>query len=275
VLLLRGDDHHNVYLDAALRNTVDVCAVVVEPGINQRRALRRRGRWIDAVAAEYHHLRRMVLGKNRYRAHYFTHARHDAGLALPPTPDLVVASINAPAVHAIATATQPDVCVITCTTILSPATIDAIGVDIINIHGGHLPDYRGCHCFFFAIRDRQFDKIGSTVHFVNAGIDTGSVIEVARPAISNADTPETLYCKAEHLAAHHLVAWLAVLEDGEPITATPQSFRGRLCLRRHRRPGHDVAMWWQRRTGQLRLPTVDQGRAWQSPATEADGGATH
>ncbi len=135
---------------------------------------------------------------------------------------------------------------------------------IINIHGGHLPDYRGCHCFFFALLEGRFDAIGSTIHYVDRGIDTGDIIQVARPAIDDSDSPESLYCKAERLAARRLVEHLHALRDGRPVLSMPQQFRGRLCLRRHRRPAHDLRFAWRRRTGRLRFPTVREGERWQS-----------
>jgi methionyl-tRNA formyltransferase len=186
----------------------------------------------------------------------------------------MVNSINDPTVADTVVAASPDICVITCTTILSQITIERIGVDIINIHGGHLPHYRGCHCFFFALSDGNFDQIGSTVHFIDRGIDTGDIIEVARPAMSDADNAESLYCRAEHLAAHRLSYWLGELEAGTPLPRESQPFRGRLCLRRHRRPAHDVVFAWRRWSGQLRFPTVGMGEQWQRPGIgEAPGSA--
>lgn len=273
VALLRGDDHHNQYLEALLRSRFEVVAVVVEPGRSQRVALRRRGKLKDAVAAEYHKARRDVLGLNRFRRRFYDDAFMDINLARPaPAGTLAVDSINDPTVTKAVVAASPDICVITCTTILSQATIERIGINIINIHGGHLPHYRGCHCFFFALSAGNFDQIGSTIHFVDSGIDTGDIIEVARPAISNADNAESLYCKAERLAAHRLLYWLERLEEGIPLPRQPQSFRGRLCLRRHRRPSHDVMFAWRRWRGQLQFPTVSEGERWERPSIVAAPG---
>ena len=269
VVLLRGDDHHNDYLDALLRRNFDVVATVIEPGVEQRRILRRPGKWKDAIAAEYHHARRTILGLNRFRANFFAAARAEQGIPFAPEPDLTVSNINDPAVLRLLAAAIPDICVITCTTILSAATIDSIGVNIINIHGGHLPHYRGCHCFFFALSDGNFDLIGSTIHFVDAGIDTGDILEIVRPAINNNDNAESLYCKAERLAAHRLCSLLTGLANGKPIPSTPQAFRGRLCLRRHRRPLHDVVFAYRRLTGRLSLPTVAEGQQWDRGKTAA------
>lgn len=244
-----------------MRERFDVVATIVEPAEAQRKALRRRGKWGDAVAAEYHRARRTILGLNRYRRAVF--ATLLAASPGEPQPTLVVDTINDPCVAATVAFASPDVCVITCTTVLSDATIAGIGTDVINIHGGHLPDYRGCHCFFFALSEGQFDKIGSTIHFVDSGVDTGDIIEVVRPAITASDNAERLYCRAERLAAERLRDLLADLEAGRPLARRPQVFRGRLCLRRDRRPMHDVSFFLRRSTGRLRLPTVADHERWQ------------
>jgi methionyl-tRNA formyltransferase len=258
VVLMRGDDYHNRYLDRLLRSRFDVVLTVVEPGEAQRKALRRRGKWKDAIAAEYHRTRRAVLGLQRYRGRYFDFVPEWSPDEACRLGVLRTAAINTAEVQRAVAAADADVCVITCTSILSPQTIRAVGAPIINIHGGHLPDYRGCHCYFFALYERQFDKIGSTIHFVDEGIDTGDIIEVVRPDIRPSDNAEKLYSRAEKLAAHRVLHWLETLERGEDLPRRPQSFRGRLVLRRHRLPHHDLLFTARRLTGRLQLPTVEQ-----------------
>jgi methionyl-tRNA formyltransferase len=261
VALLRGDDHHNLYLDRRLRERFSVVVTIVEPQGAQRRALRRPGKWRDAAAAEYHRARRTALGLNRYRRRFFADALGSQDMA--PSA-LTVRSINEETVRSRVSSARPDICVVTCTTILSQQTIEAIGCDILNIHGGHLPDYRGCHCFFFALYDGRFDCIGSTIHFIDAGVDTGDIVQVVRPAILPDDNAEKLYCRAERLAADRLCELLAELEAGTPLSRSPQPFQGRLCLRRDRRPMHDVRFVMRRMRGTLRLPHVAEGRRFEA-----------
>lgn len=255
VALLRGDDHHNLYLERLLSSRFYLVALVEESGKAQRRALWRRRRWRDAVAAEYHRLRRKCWGKDRYRKRYFDAKHDDFEIGVVP-PALSVLDINDPKVATSVAAANPALCIITCTTRLDPLTIRKIRIPIINIHGGHLPDYRGCHCYFTAIQDRRFEAIGSTIHFIDHGLDTGDVIEAVRPAIRSDDDPEVLYSRGERLAAQRLVEILGDYSEGKGIVATRQPFRGRLVLRRHRTPLDDVRFWWLRKTGQLLLPDI-------------------
>lgn len=45
---------------------------------------------------------------------------------------------------------------------------------IVNCHPGILPEYRGCTCVEWSIYND--DEVGSTCHFMDAGIDSGAII---------------------------------------------------------------------------------------------------
>ena len=119
---------------------------------------------------------RSLLGLSAYRRRYFADVPDIPAERKAPTHR--VSTINDPKVRQLLREAQPDVTVVTCTTVLTPETIAAAGVPILNVHGGCLPDYRGWYGFFFALYEGAFDKIGSTIHFIDEGIDTGDIIEV-------------------------------------------------------------------------------------------------
>ena len=266
VALLRGDDYHNVYLERLLANGFALVCVVAEPGRAQRKAIWMQHHWVDAFAAEYHRMRRWVTGKKRFRRHYFSSLHDDFSGGSRPSP-VLVESVNDSIVAATVRTSNPDICVITCTTKLDSKTILDIEVPIINIHGGHLPDYRGCHCVFAALTESRFDAIGSTIHFIDVGLDTGDIIEVVKPAVRPTDDAEMLYSRAERLAAQRLVELLKALESGESLPRSPQAFRGKLVLRRSRTPMDDIRFWRARGSGRLVIPNLPGGvprHPWES-----------
>ena len=64
--------------------------------------------------------------------------------------------------------------------ILQPAFIRVPQYGVINLHSGILPDYRGVMATFWAMLAGE-PQIGTTLHhIVDAGIDTGPVIEINR-----------------------------------------------------------------------------------------------
>lgn len=52
----------------------------------------------------------------------------------------------------------------------------------INIHVGITPRYRGVHGGFWAVYEGRSEMVGTTIHLVDPGVDTGEII--AQPAIA-------------------------------------------------------------------------------------------
>lgn len=73
---------------------------------------------------------------------------------------------------------------------------------IINIHPSLLPAYPGLHVIERAFADRV-SETGCSIHYVDAGMDTGPVIAQARVAIHANDTIDTL-TERIHAAEHAL-----------------------------------------------------------------------
>jgi phosphoribosylglycinamide formyltransferase-1 len=75
--------------------------------------------------------------------------------------------------------------------ILSKNFIDKCRFKIINIHPSLLPKYKGLDTHKRAIEAK--DKYaGSTVHYVNAKLDSGKIIIQKKIKIFKKDTPNTL-----------------------------------------------------------------------------------
>jgi hypothetical protein len=107
---------------------------------------------------------------------------------------------------------------------------------------------------FFALLAGDLDGIGSTIHFVDAGIDagidTGDVVEVVRPPAGSLDL-EWLYCQSQRLAIDRLADLLEAWEQGADLPRSPQGTRGRLYRNRDRTPLQDLLLWWRLRSIQF------------------------
>ena len=71
---------------------------------------------------------------------------------------------------------NPDLVLINGTTILKENVLSCTNAKFINIHAGITPKYRGCHGAYWALYNKDRENCGVTVHFVDKGIDTGSII---------------------------------------------------------------------------------------------------
>lgn len=55
----------------------------------------------------------------------------------------------------------------------------------VNIHMGLSPYYRGSSCNFWALFDGKPEYVGSTIHFLSRGLDSGPIIYHAIPKLDN------------------------------------------------------------------------------------------
>jgi phosphoribosylglycinamide formyltransferase-1 len=86
--------------------------------------------------------------------------------------------------------------------LLTPEFVSAWYGRVVNIHPSLLPEFPGAH----AIRDclaARANRTGVTIHFVDAGTDTGPIIAQGEVAVEPHDTEETLALRIHHVE-HHL-----------------------------------------------------------------------
>jgi folate-dependent phosphoribosylglycinamide formyltransferase PurN len=74
---------------------------------------------------------------------------------------------------------SPELVVVNGTRILSRRVLGSISGRFLNMHAGITPAFRGCHGAYWAIATGRPQLAGTTVHWVDPGIDTGSVLKQA------------------------------------------------------------------------------------------------
>jgi folate-dependent phosphoribosylglycinamide formyltransferase PurN len=106
-------------------------------------------------------------------------------------PDFRVDSVNSLETIELLARLVPYVVVVNGTRIISSRVLDSISCPVINTHAGVTPRYRGVHGGYWALAEGHPEEVGTTVHLVDNGIDTGRVLARARFDTSPADTIET------------------------------------------------------------------------------------
>jgi len=72
---------------------------------------------------------------------------------------------------------NPDLIIVNGTRIISKKTLESVPATFINIHTGITPAYRGVHGGYWAVANGKRHLFGTTVHYVDTGVDTGGIIE--------------------------------------------------------------------------------------------------
>ncbi len=94
--------------------------------------------------------------------------------------------------------------------LLSPAFVERFRHRIINVHPALLPSFPGAH----GVREALAYGVkvtGCTVHWADAGVDTGPIIAQEAVAIEDGDTEETLHERIKVVERRLLVSTLASL----------------------------------------------------------------
>lgn len=111
--------------------------------------------------------------------------------------------------------------------IVKPALLGAFPMRVLNIHPALLPAFPGVHGWTQAL-EYGAKVAGCTVHFVDAGTDTGPIIVQRCVPIEEGDTPETLHARIqvqEHEAypeALRLLAANRLKVDGRIVHILPE-----------------------------------------------------
>jgi methionyl-tRNA formyltransferase len=146
-------------------------------------------------------------------------AREDLRLEVP--------HINHPDVVALADRLRPDVIAVFGTSLIRGSLLDRGRLGIFNLHGGLSPRYRGADCTFWALYNGEPDQVGCTLHRIDSGIDTGTLIAHISPELRESDDELTLFWRAIRDSADAYAELLDRLERGERL-GQAQAEKGRL-----------------------------------------------
>jgi len=99
-----------------------------------------------------------------------------------------VGSVNDDDTRQVLIALSPAVVVVVGTRIIGRSTLACLEVPFVNLHTGITPRYRGVHGGYWALVEGRPDLVGSTVHLVDPGIDTGLVLRQATFEVTEHDS---------------------------------------------------------------------------------------
>ena len=122
---------------------------------------------------------------------------------------------------------QPDVIAVFGTSLIRSELLEKGRLGMVNLHGGLSPEYRGADCTFWALHNGEPEKVGCTIHFINAGIDTGQLIAYVCPPVHDGDDELTLFWRAVRESAEVYAQLMDRLETGERFGSS-QTEKGHL-----------------------------------------------
>jgi folate-dependent phosphoribosylglycinamide formyltransferase PurN len=183
IVLLATADRTTNMVYHALAHEFGEIEVILEDSVPRTELLKRRYKRLGFLTLMGQVLFVLLVEKSQRK---LTSARYKQicqqfGLNDAPIPRPVhrVPSVNSEEARRILKTLAPDIVVINGTRVISKATLDSVTAKFINTHAGITPTYRGVHGGYWALVDRHPELVGTTIHFVDKGIDTGQIINQA------------------------------------------------------------------------------------------------
>ncbi|GGO65564.1 formyl transferase [Nonomuraea cavernae] len=217
IVILAARSETSYLLINHLAARFEVSAVVFEQG-SQRRLLRHRLRklGVRAVAAQLAFLcydRTVIRPRSRARVAELL-AGHDRRPPDGRLRVLDVGSVNGPEVAGLLRDERPGAVVVSGTGIIGRRILECAPA-FVNIHVGITPRYRGVHGGFWAIYEGRPELVGTTIHLIDPGVDTGEILAQEPVAVDPfTDTYRTLPVKQYLGALDALAEAVRAVLDG-------------------------------------------------------------
>jgi folate-dependent phosphoribosylglycinamide formyltransferase PurN len=124
---------------------------------------------------------------------------------LPESRILKTNAINSSEVLEFVTRTRSDAVVVSGVSVIGTPLLEAFGqIPVMNIHCGITPRYRGNHGAFWAVVNNDWQNVGTTVHLIDKGLDTGAILAQSTIEPESSDTPRSLALK-QHAAGMYMI----------------------------------------------------------------------
>ena len=154
----------------------------------------------------------------------------------PVVPSSIHSSANSSELAALVERERPNLVLVSGTDLLSKATLERFSTKVMNLHTGISPYVKGApNCTNWALALNEFDLIGNTVMWIDAGIDTGSIITTERTPLTGRETLAEIHVGVMDHAHDLYRRAVEAFAQGRTLPAVPQDSigAGRLFLIRH------------------------------------------
>lgn len=192
IVLLAGKGVTTNILYNALNKDFTIEAIILEESVSKKEFLKKRIKRLGFYKVAGQVLFQLLIVKTLYlfsakRRKEILNAFDLKNKRLPPGKIISVKSVNDDECIAALQKINPDVVVVIGTRIISKKVLDCIAAKFVNIHAGITPGYRNVHGAYWALVNNDTNNCGVTVHLVDTGIDTGSIIYQSKISITPKD----------------------------------------------------------------------------------------
>lgn len=184
IVFLASDCESSRWVYNTLKNTIAFEAVILEQPISKKDLARRRIKKIGIIPVAGQILFSVIVApflkyRSKHRRGELVKQYHLSSDSYNENNLLHVSSVNDEACLSAMQSLQPDIVIVNGTRIISKKILQSTPAVFINMHVGITPWYRGSHGGYWAVKNNDTDHFGTTIHLVDAGVDSGAVLKQA------------------------------------------------------------------------------------------------
>lgn len=135
---------------------------------------------------------------------------------------LVYKEVNLPYVYEVIKNFNPDLMICFGSSIIKDPLLSLITGRLVNLHLGMSPYYRGAGTNFWPFVNNELEYVGSTIHHIDAGVDSGDIICHVTPEFEIGDNVHTVGCKVIKASVLQLVNIMNLVEENQVLPRVKQ-----------------------------------------------------
>lgn len=182
IVFLASDCESSRWVYHALAKDLEIAAAIIELPVSKKTLIKGRIKRIGWIPVLGQVLFTVLLvpflkmkAKDRRASLVDQYGLADTGFEKSSTH--LVASVNDDACKLLLEQIMPDIIIVNGTRIISKRILQCCNAVFINMHTGITPTYRGSHGGYWALYHKDAENFGTTIHLVDAGVDTGAVLK--------------------------------------------------------------------------------------------------
>lgn len=189
IVFLAGNGESTRFMYNALKNDFLIDKVIIEKKASPQKMIKRRIKklgFLHVVNQIFFQLtiQKILKVTSKSRIKYLKSKFHLSNKAIPEDVLHNVSSVNDEECIETIKRINPDVIIVNGTRIISNKVLKSVDAIFVNTHIGVTPQYRGVHGAYWALVNNDEKNCGVTIHLVDPGIDTGSILkqEIIHPS---------------------------------------------------------------------------------------------
>ena len=180
ILMLTGQDEFSKIMYNGLKDHFNIVAIVNEKKVSLKIFIKKRIKnlgFLKVLGQIFFIIfNKMLFKKSKSRINYLKNIYNLNSDSIPKSKIVNVDSINDIQVINIINNYKPKIIIVNGTRIIKENILLSTDAIFLNSHLGITPKYRGVHGGYWALTENDNKNCGVTIHLIDKGIDTGSIL---------------------------------------------------------------------------------------------------